>query len=556
MGSRISRYMTGRYPFFRIGITVLLIAMLACFPLLVSGYPYGTDWLLEIVRVIEFRESLAGGQVFPYWAYHQYGGLGSPVFVYYPPLYLYLVNLGMVVGLGLLDSMTASLLFLTAAAAAGYHGLVREITGHDDVPAYVALAIYVFSPYMISDVILRNASAEYTALCLLPYAAWGMVRVCKNKAYGVYLLSAGFALVILSHNIVALVAAYGLTVTSILVFLHARSTRTFLYSLLGIFIGVGLTAWFWLPALIMKQYVNIDDLVTGQLSISNNYPALSGLVGYGDIYSMGIVFPVLLIVAIHHVLSTGSRNKLILLYLLLHMLVFIALLFPVSDFIWRSVPLMEYFQFPFRILGPLSFLMALVAGLVFAEWSRRSNFKAAVIVLLVIINAVPVLSGYEGLPKELVEEQNTVFSPDNIRNRGYPVTVLDEYLPLGADVQYASSRISGRLIYGIDEDRVDYYKSETGRHGFVVTVRDPVVVEVSRFYYPVWKADINNNAVPVTSSGSGMVALRLQPGKNDVELWLSQPYMRSIGFAISIIVVLLSVAGAYRSIRYRPVNTA
>jgi uncharacterized membrane protein len=59
---------------------------------LVRGFPAGHDWSYELVRVAEYAHALADGQVPPYWASNLYTGYGSPVFLFYAPLFVFLAS--------------------------------------------------------------------------------------------------------------------------------------------------------------------------------------------------------------------------------------------------------------------------------------------------------------------------------------------------------------------------------------------------------------------------------------------------------------------------------
>src|SRR5262245_52380034 len=56
-------------------------------PLLRGGFPEGHDVFFELVRVGEYREALAAGQWPPFWSENLYEGYGSPVFLFYAPLF-------------------------------------------------------------------------------------------------------------------------------------------------------------------------------------------------------------------------------------------------------------------------------------------------------------------------------------------------------------------------------------------------------------------------------------------------------------------------------------
>src|SRR5262245_19725798 len=68
---------------------LIVAAVVACvLPLLRSGFPVGDDWSYELVRIAEFRYAWMDGQRPPFWASDLYGGYGSPIFLFYPPLYI------------------------------------------------------------------------------------------------------------------------------------------------------------------------------------------------------------------------------------------------------------------------------------------------------------------------------------------------------------------------------------------------------------------------------------------------------------------------------------
>jgi len=61
------------------------VALGACLELIIMGYPQGNDWILELVRIVEYHAALSSGQAPPFWAGDLYRGFGSPIFVFYAP---------------------------------------------------------------------------------------------------------------------------------------------------------------------------------------------------------------------------------------------------------------------------------------------------------------------------------------------------------------------------------------------------------------------------------------------------------------------------------------
>ena len=67
----------------------LAIALYFCsLPYLTQGYPLSDDSVYGLIRVKEYQLALANHQLPPYWAENLYGGYGSPIFLFYAPLYM------------------------------------------------------------------------------------------------------------------------------------------------------------------------------------------------------------------------------------------------------------------------------------------------------------------------------------------------------------------------------------------------------------------------------------------------------------------------------------
>src|SRR5439155_25706512 len=66
-----------------------LAVIIASLPFLTVGFPAGHDSSYGLVRVAEFKSSLVNGQFPPYWGNNLYGGYGSPIFLFYAALFLF-----------------------------------------------------------------------------------------------------------------------------------------------------------------------------------------------------------------------------------------------------------------------------------------------------------------------------------------------------------------------------------------------------------------------------------------------------------------------------------
>src|SRR5512139_3453195 len=124
-----------------LGALPWLAAALACAPLL-GGFPRGHDWTFELVRAAEYRAALAAGQWPPWWAENLYGGYGSPIFLFYAPLYA--AGTALLAGpLGSAATAAAAMLaLLTVVSLVAMQALLRAVVA-DPAAVRLGTAFYV-----------------------------------------------------------------------------------------------------------------------------------------------------------------------------------------------------------------------------------------------------------------------------------------------------------------------------------------------------------------------------------------------------------------------------
>jgi len=98
----------------------------------------------------------------------------------------------MPLGFSVTAAASVVLVLFTMLAAVGVAGLCREILGWDKPgatgAAQVASVIFLLAPYFLADMLIRNANAEFVALCLAPYPFWGLALIYRGNRHGFPLL--------------------------------------------------------------------------------------------------------------------------------------------------------------------------------------------------------------------------------------------------------------------------------------------------------------------------------------------------------------------------------
>lgn len=545
-----------------------LAVVVASWPLLAGGYPRGHDWSLELVRVVEYGVALQEGQVPPYWASNLYGGYGSPIFLFYPPLFLFFSSL---VGMVLAMHQAVPLVLITLAVIsvwATQKMLESAQPESGGAAGRVAAYVYVLHPYLLGDKLIRNANAEFAGLCLAPLALAGVFMLSRHPRKAMLLLAGGLGLIIVAHNLTALVMMGLVLAGGGVQFAATRKVQGAFACMTGIGLALLLTMFYWLPALALRSWMRPDQLLEGPFDFHQNFHGLHWVFGYGQFcsimrlelvepfFSTGLLTPILLGLALTAAFAyrRGGVGARWLLSALAGVLGLVFLLTPASTRVWEGIPLMAYFQFPWRLVGPLALLTALAAGLGFAMWQRGRGLKLQVaselaIFVLCVANAVPLLAQYQPLPPEFVARLPEVVEPDAIRTQYRKATVREEYLPPWAAVDAWKQRrpVKGPVVEAVPPADVAVSINWGSVIALRVLAEAPTRLRIARWITPDWRAQVNGVEVQVRADPFGSFDVEVPGGQSDVRLWLEPPPIRRASVWISVLAV---VGGAGWWLRY------
>ena len=536
-------------------------AAIGCWPLLSEGFPQGHDWLLELVRVAEYQAALAAGQLPPYWGENLYAGYGSPVYLFYAPLFSAASSLvGWLLGSPLRGVLSCTVLvsflavpatraMLDSALLVSRGSSPRSGTEKDVLAAAarVGVAVYVLHPFLLGDKLIRNASAEFTALCLMPLVLYGVLMASRTPRTAFGWLSGGLAIVILSHNLTALVALTLAVGAAAVCFLRERSPYTWWILAGGVALGLAGSFFFWFPAVSLTDLIRTEDLLRGKFDFHHQFPAFPAVFGYSLFYATGALTP--LILALGVALAVGgrwirqrddARSQLVLVAALLAAAVLLLLLTPPSAVIWENVPLLPLFQFPWRLLGPLALLCALVSACVFARLlAGQGTTRLALAELgiwgLCVLNAAPALHAYTPLPPGIKARLPAILAPASVREGRQSVSALDEYIPRAADPEtWRTERPTlGPVVWVRGDASIEVTLDRGTRIGLEVDATEASVLRVARWAFPGWVYQVDGIPGEYEANQAGSLDLAVPSGHHRLALWLAPPWQRRVGIAVS-----------------------
>ena len=523
---------------------------IACWPLARDGFPRGHDWTFELVRVAEYQAALAAGQLPPSWGENLYGGYGSPVFLFYAPLFsaaaallgwaLRSVAAGATLGLVLLTVVALVTTRRMLACACAWPAGSEVSDAAAAAAARVGVYVTLLHPYLLADKFVRNADAEFAALCFVPIVLEGVFRARARPRAAFALVSGGLALVILSHNLTALVAVGLALGAGLVVHPPGRSGRPWAVLGAALAFGFALTAFFWVPAVSLTSWIRTEDLLRGKFDFHRQFPEIRAVFGYRAFYAAGLVTPVALLAAsaVALRLRDDPRRRL-LVGALAAAVIFLFLLSRASTVVWESAPLLPLFQFPWRWVGPLALVTALAAALAFAASLARARPRLRVAAELVVfalcvVNALPLLATVRPIPAHVRARLPQLLAPEAVRRDHRSVTVLDEYLPRAAnpEVWRTQGPQEGPVVKIAGTAELVVIRDTGSRIQLRVRAAEPATLRIARWAFPGWKLEISGRAAEWRTNEDGSIDVDVPDGETLVELRYRAPRERKLGLVV------------------------
>jgi hypothetical protein len=557
-----------------IGVIVLL-AGLAAIPLRLPGIANSDDILPTIYRVFSLNASWQTGVFYPRLSSDLAYAYGVPLFQFYPPLASYVAELFHVLGLGFISAIKATYLLGFVCAGLGMYVYVARLYGAR-AGALLAAVAYMYAPYYFVDIYKRGALAEALALALLPWVLWVFYNLQKTGGRGWFALSALLlAALVLTHNSLSLFFLPLLVVYCAVLGIGRR----WWLCLAAAALGLGLSAFFWLPAIAERGYVNLTLLTQGM------YDVMLYLIPLRDLLQRGILFdysvpqafrwgllPAIFALAgfVVGLWKLKSQRRFILFFALV---VAVALLLqsPAAVTFWTRLPLVNFIQFPWRLQTFVALGGAILIGalpVLFAQPSQaaadRSESRASwllagvMAVVLIFAATVRLWPAYQGA------WQASKFSERDI-NRQYMYArgrndfeLFGDYQPVW--VQTAMTEVmNGRpasvesALTSSPAPIVQVLRWQPTQIVAQVTGEESVPLTLHRFYFPGWQARIDGQLTPVYPSGEmGLVTVDVPAGAHTVELRFGATTLLSLAIVISLLSLVIWLVLALPVFRRRP----
>lgn len=599
----------------------LTLTIFAIAPFTEPGYFWGAnDARHHVYFLFEYDRVFQDGIWWPRWSPDFAFGYGYPFFNIYGPFSHALAEMVLrLFRVSYTNAIEIVFALSIVGSAASMYLFVRSWLGNQ--AAMVSALVYVYAPYHLLDLYVRANLAESMAFVWLPCCLWTARNALIHGSFRwIVGLSISLAGLVVTSQLVTLLFAplFGLYLLTLWL-THTPYDGTadltlpswlrrwpFIQSALapglGMIGALGLSCIFWLPMILERNDVRVDQWFAGRYGFTGNFVYFFQLFsptwafgisepGPDDAFSFQIGVIPLVLATIGTLLAWRRKtafDECLTREILVFLLVGIGsalITLEVASPIWH-VPVIGSIlgaaQFPWRWLTTTTLCMSILSGLIFhpAFGSRNTNltssqftFPLFTVVAVIILGTYPllrvqVIDAVEG-PVSLAGLMRFQRSSDEMTGSTRWVKEIPTWSPMAEYYESQALADPEGEVKAV-ESKVDYdvldYDQETG---FVVDSRahNTVMEEVwyfagtddrrivfEHFYYPGWRAylldgehgnPIQELAVLPEEEGTlGRMTVPVPKGEGFVLLRFEDTVPRIIGRYVSLatIVILLLAA--------------
>lgn len=531
-------------------VVLPLAAFIAVLPLILAGCSCGHDFSFHLLNWMEAARQFTHGNLHPHWAFSPAYNAGEPRFVFYPPLSW---TIGAVLGLLMPWSWTPiayTWLALTAAGLALYR-LAHEFS--TDSAALIAAAFYLINPYTLFAAYERTAYSELLAAAWMPLLLLGILR----KKVTIPGIAVPVALLWLTNDPAAVMGCYALAVLTLCRLVISRanqspySTRPLhlaATAVSGTLLGLGLAAFYLLPAAYERRYVQIATILTPATRIQSNFlfhytlsPIHNAILETATFIAVALLLLTLLAIAAAYFSRSfpeNSRDHANLLLLLATLAIVIAfLLTSLSEPIWQHLPELRFLQFPWRLLAILAAVLSLAVALALASAKIR---VLPAIVLSLALATLLAFPSFHFFRQHCSPENDVAASLARFRSNTGTVP-SGEYTPTAANNRslnhtnppyWLIPNLSGDSNASAPADQTP----GSAPTGLTLHSPKPQILVLNLRDYPAWRVTLNQTVLALRlHRNDGLIAVPIPAGLDHIIITYSQTLDQILGDILSML---------------------
>ncbi len=541
-------------------VWLLIAAALAVIaPFGPRGTACGHDLTFHLHSWMEAAQQWREGILFPRWAANANYGSGEPRFIFYPPLSWILGGLlGTILQL---LHLPAAWMFAPAAfifccvvlSGMAMHAFAREWL--DEPDATLAALAYALNPYALVTIYIRSAYAELLAAAFIPLIFLWIVRdrPARRMLIPLALTMAG---VWLTNVPAAIITIYTGVLLLVLMIVLRRNSRVALYGFGAIALGLGLAAFYIVPVLYEKRWIDVSNALSPGVRPFENFlfahngdPEHDRFLHTLSWLASGEIAVTLIAMVVANRWRT-TRPRLWWALVATSAVAFVLML-PFSNFVYRVLPDLRFLQFPWRWM--LTVAVAYAIFLIAALGKFRGKVWVCGVAFLALVGA----ANYALQPPCWPED--TPFMISEVYHTGFGYKGNDEYVIPDADNDEIKPDFPEYVSRGAEagspapDVRVSDLDWQPYRKQLTVESPEPAQIVLRLMNYPAWQATVNGVRVVTQSEApTGRMVVSLPAGRSVIDVRFVHTRDRWLGDGISLVSLLVIGGFWYVEKRRRP----
>jgi hypothetical protein len=585
-------------------------ALIAILPLILHGSSCGHDFDFHILNWLEAARQFTHGNLHPHWAYTPAYNAGEPRFIFYPPLSWVI---GALLGLTLPWTWTPIVYTWLALTASGLalHRLARDFT--TPTAALLAATFYVVNPYMLFTAYERSAYAELLAAAWIPLLLHAILR----KQVTIPRIAIPIALLWLTNAPAAVMSCYALALLTIVRLAknsgapyldsemwasrasatapahsstinasHQTSLQLASNTIAGTLLGLGLAAFYILPAAHERRYVQIAMAILPGMRIQDNFLFHHTSDPFHDavLHTASTIALTLLALTVIAITVTARRAAkpnfptsdtltqarnpgapyldsemwasrkarpssfpsaesyvsatAQLLFPLATLTIAIALLLtPLTAFLWSHLPELPFLQFPWRLLAILAAILSLSTALALPPLKLKPIATAALAIAIAAALTYPAYAAF----RQSCDDEDTVHARVTLFHSNLGTDPTDEYTPTPADND--SLALANPAFWLSPDPNAKAPANATpglAPTRLALNSPTPQTLILNLRDYPTWRITLNQTLITTRERRrDGLIAIPIPAGFTTVSITYAHPTDQSLGNAISLLSIAL-----------------
>jgi len=548
-------------PHFREWGIAALLSVCVSFAVLTPFFRLGTasghDIAFHMASWLDAAGQWKEGTIFPRWTEWANFGFGEPRFIFYPPLsWLFGAFLGTI-----LPWSSVAGVFIgcvqTFAGLSGY-ALFRRIAD-SRFAALLAAACFAANPYSLLIIYMRSDFAELLAVAILPLlllATLRLIGLLNGEEGGWHSKIVWFAIPFcaawLCNAPAGVIATYSAAFMLLMAAFRQRSIAVLTDGAWGMGLGLGLAAFYLIPAVCEQRWVQISAALYGGLTPADNFLyAKTSDVEHDAFNRIASHMAVLLILwtvcaavaawrGRSHCTAGNLKCKIFVAMLALSAAA-IVLMLPVSNIFWRYLPELRFVQFPWRWMSILA-----LGAIMFTALSARGRMRW----MWLLFAALAIFGAAHYLVKHAWWDTEDMPTLQAAIQNGSGFEGTDEYDPAGDDHGDLPQKLPRAFLVSNAGEREAGSNAKivigqwTAEHRSVrVITANPDRIGLRLVNYPAWRVTVNGSVVSVQHpKGTGQMIVNVPAGESELRVDLTRTSDRVLGGWISVVSAVTSLS--------------